>query len=68
MKFIKISSQFKGYLYFDDLPKDMNGLVYYNYISDIIFIRTSIHDFGGYRFDILERVEFPNCILLGVLK
>ena len=65
MKFIRISSELKRC--YDNLPEEMNGLVYYNYTSDIIFIRTTIHDFGRYRFDILERVSFDNCILLGVL-
>lgn len=64
MKYIRVSSELKRHNLDSDL---MSGLVYYNYISDIIFVRVSIHDFGGYHFDILERVNFKNCVLLGVL-
>ena len=64
MKFVRVSSELRRHILDSDL---MSGLVYYNYTSDIIFVRVSIHDFGGYHFDILERVEFENCILLGVL-
>ena len=63
-QFVRISCELKREIIDMSL---FSGLVYYNYTSDIIFIRVSIHDFGDCRFDILERVEFKNCILLGVL-
>ncbi len=52
----------------DELLNFEHGLIYYNYSSDMLLVRSVIHDFGAYNFILIEAlIDLENCEIIGEL-